>query len=93
MILRNRVILGYGRFRSAATTEELIEALRGALCGLAPGRGMRGISSLLIVIDTTEKMGQPFGDSSRMGMVVEVLRDNLRSPVFKSDERRFDLAA
>lgn len=91
--LVTRSILGYGRFRSVVTSEELVDALRGALDGLVPARGMLGINSVVILLDCSEWMVESFGNTTRIEMVVTALREYLRNPLLRANEKRLALAA
>jgi hypothetical protein len=91
--LSTRPSLGYGRFRSVTTSDELNEAVRGALDGLAPARGMLGINSAVILTDCSEKMVESFQKTTRIEMIATALQEYLRNPLLRSSEKRMALAA
>lgn len=91
--LATRPALGYGRFRGVTTGNELNEAVRGALDGLAPARGMLGINSAVILTDCSEKMVESFQETTRIEMIATALQEYLRNPLLRSSEKRMALAA
>jgi len=91
--LATRPSLGYGQFRNVETEDELLEALRGALDGLAPARGMTGINSAVVLVDLSERMAESFQGTTRIEMVVEALQEHLRQPLVRPSEKRLAWAA
>ena len=91
--LASKQTLRYGSFRTAATAEEVTEAVRGSFDGLVPARAMRGRNSAVILVDASRKMLEPFGGSTRVEMITVGLKEFLRSPLQLPKERRLALAA
>ncbi len=91
--LATRPSLGYGQFRNVETQDELLEALRGALDGLAPARGMTGINSAVVLVDLSERMVESFQRTTRIEMVVAALQEHLRQPLVRPSEKRLAWAA
>jgi hypothetical protein len=75
------------------TGDELLEALRRTLHGLAPSRGMAGINSMVVLVDCSENMVESFQGTTRIEMVTAALQEYLRNPLRRATENRMALAA
>jgi hypothetical protein len=85
--------LRYGSFRSVATREALLEALRGAFDGLLPARSMRGNNSAVLLLDASLVMLESFGGSSRIEIAAAALREYLQNPFERTNLKKLPLAA
>jgi len=88
MGLTTKNVLGFGSFRVANSTGELLDALRLSLDGLLPAFGMRGTNTAILLVDCSDAMIGLFGGATRVGTVSAALLEYVKNPLARPTPKR-----